>query len=364
MFMLSRKNGRLIAFGLLAAFLFCLWPVAETAAETPLITGSPTIDQPLLLNWPRDVNPVKLPDLTEPTANRTFDLHASIGECDLVLSTAGNYHMALRDLWYDVFLPRVAASDLILKNWLYTTSPPISLEQIENKHMGTGNFQSQCKPQVAVGPQKLMVKLELYFEDKVDPVSIFKNRGNVILVKKGNPKDIQSIWDLGRDDVRVVTSNPYQEPGSFGNYSNSIYNIALNDSSHPPEDAARLFNVIFNNTTVRGKWLSGARIHHKEVPYSIAYGHADAGLLFYHLALHAVRTFPDLFTIVPLGGTVREPAPLPGNKVGELFAVPIIGPWNPTQLDARDKLMRALQTEVFTTILHNHGLDRPYYPYP
>lgn len=361
--MLSRKSGRLIAFGLFAAFLFCLWPVAETAAETPLITGSPTIDQPLLLNWPRDVNPVKLPDLTEPTANRIFDLHASIGECDLVLSTAGNYHMALRDLWYDAFLPRAAANGIIIRNWIYTTSPPISPDQIANGFMGTSNFQSQCKPQVAVGPQKLMDRLKPYTTD-IGPVSIFKNRGNVILVKKGNPKNIQSIWDLGRDDIRVVTSNPYQEQGSFGNYRDSIYNIALNDPAHPPEHATRLFNAIFNNTTVRGKWLSGNRIHHREVPYSIAYGHADAGLLFYHLAVHAVRTFPDLFTIVPLGGTIRDPDPLPGNKIGELFAVRIIGPWNPTQERARELLMEALQTDVFTTILHNHGLDRPYYPYP
>lgn len=364
--MLSRENGRLIVFGLLSAFLFCLLPVTETAAETPLITGSPTIDQPLLLNWPRDVNPVKLPDLTEPTANRTFDLHASIGACDLVLSTAGNYHMALRDLWYDAFLPRAAANGLVLRNWIYTTSPPISPEQIANGHMGTGNFQTQCRPQVAVGPKKLMDTLEDPTKKFAEGprVSIFKNRGNVILVKKGNPKNIQSIWDLGRDDVRVVTSNPYQEPGSFGNYSNSIYNIALNDPAHPPEHATRLFNAIFNNTTVRGKWLSGSRIHHKEVPYSIAYGHADAGLLFYHLAVHAVRTFPDLFTIVPLGGTIRDPVPLSGNKVGELFAIRIKGSWNPTQNDARELLMRALQTDVFTTILHNHGLDRPYYPYP
>ena len=362
MYMSSRR--RIVLTLLIFPVLFSFGRLDKVDASPPLITGSPTIDRPQLLNWPRDVGPVKLPDLTEKTANRTFDLHASIGECDLVLSTAGNYHMALRDLWYKEFLPRVEARGLILKNWFYTTSPPISPDQIMNKHMSTGNFQSQCVPQVAVGPQKLMDRLQQALYTEGDPVSIFKNRGNVILVKKGNPKLIQSIWDLARDDIRVVTSHPTNEPGSFGNYSNSIYNIALNDPKHPPTDADRLYNAIFNNSTVRGKWLSGTRIHHREVPYSVAYGHADAGLLFYHLAVHAVRTFPDLFTIVPLGGTVRDPDPLPGNKIGELFAVPIMGPWNTTQKQARDLLMKALQSDVFTTILHNHGLDRSYYPYP
>ena len=77
-------------------------------AEVPVITSSPTIDKPLLLEWPLDEAATD-PDLSEPTANNINDLHARISKCDdinVVLSTAGNYHMALRDLWYDFFLPQ------------------------------------------------------------------------------------------------------------------------------------------------------------------------------------------------------------------------------------------------------------------
>ena len=113
--------------------LFCasvvLATTATAVAQIPDITGSPVIDRPTLLEWPKD-NPPAVPDLTEPTSNRLWDFHASIDDCDMVLSTAGNYHMALRDLWFDHYLPRFAPPDL--RNWYYTTSPPISAQQTVN----------------------------------------------------------------------------------------------------------------------------------------------------------------------------------------------------------------------------------------
>ena len=149
---------------LLGAVLFvCLNPtLAVEPPDPPVRTGSPVIDRPTLLDWPTDL-PLALPDLTEPTGNRAYDLHAGFASCEIVLSTAGNYHMALRDLWYDVYLPALA--DLDVKNWLYTTSPPISPDQIANKHVSVGNVRSQCVPQVAVGPGKLMNRLR-----GIDPV--------------------------------------------------------------------------------------------------------------------------------------------------------------------------------------------------
>jgi hypothetical protein len=60
-------------------------------AEMPVIKGTPVIDSPPLLEWPHDV-PDTPPNLTEPTANTLVDLHAQITNCDIVLSTAGNYH--------------------------------------------------------------------------------------------------------------------------------------------------------------------------------------------------------------------------------------------------------------------------------
>ena len=344
-------------------------------ADVPIITGSPTIDKPQLLEWPLDI-PATDPDLSEPTANNINDLHARISNCNdinVVLSTAGNYHMALRDLWYEHFLP---SNSQILRNWFYTTSPPISPEQIQNLTLTFGNVRLECRPIIAVGPRRLMNTLSDLKLIDGDPIPVIKNQGNVILVKKGNPKKIKTIWDLGRKDVKVVTSNPDTENGSFSNYRDSIYNIALNDLNKPANwSAERLFNSIFNSTAKfdkhlgkhsyksngynKTKWLAGKRIHHREVPWSIVYGQADAGLIFYHLALYMVRTFPDKFDIVPLGGTVENPAPVEGNNQATLFIVRINGALNNDQYQAREELIKAYTSSEFDTILYKHGLLRP-----
>jgi hypothetical protein len=347
---------------------------AQTPPPTPPITGTPRIDFPALNQWPTDRPPLA-PDLTELAGNTANDVHASFADCDIVLSTVGNIHMALRDLWFDVYLPGVA--DLSVTNWMYTTSPPISPQQVVNRHVGVGNFRSQCVPQVAIGPTVTMNKLRGIdpvgpdLTDGMPPVPITLSRGNVILVKKGNPKNIQTIWDLGRDDVRVVTSNPVTESSSFSNYRDSIFQIAYFNPQGAPAGvtAQQLFDRIFNNqlrpNPVPNKWLAGMLIHHREVPWSISEGHSDAGLIFYHLAKYIVATFPDQFDIVPLGGTVSDPAPLQGNRIATQFAVRIgaaqapNGNWTPTQDETAHRLMNALRSAQFGTILESRGLLQP-----
>lgn len=354
-----------IKHGAVALAVLAATALTEAHAAMPTITGSPTIDAPQLLYWPRDAA-ASLPDLTESTANRLTDLHGEIGNCegmDLVLSTAGNYHMALRDLWQDLLLPSYGAQ---IKNWYYTTSPPIAADQITNQYVAFGNLSLRCVPQVAVAPVAVIDRLRASGFTEGDPFPVYQNRGNVILVKKGNPKHISTVWDLGRPDVRVVFPHRTLEKSTFDNYSGSIYNIAANDTNHPHGwTAEQLYNSIFNNKVIKDKWLSGGRIHHREVPWSVAYGRADAGLLFYHLALDAVRTFPDLFEIVPLGGTIDDPSPLPGNRVGVHQGIRIdgrwtaTGQWTPAQLDAREKLVEKLQSPEFSEILVRHGMKRP-----
>ena len=329
--------------------------VPASAPGAPVIAGVPTLSLPPLLDWPRDVA-APTPDLTEPTNNRLYDLHGEINDCasmDLVFSTAGNYHMALRDLFRDVLLPSST-----IENWYYTTSPPIVVDQINNSVVGFGNFELGCRPMATAGPLAFINSIPAQYKDGA-AAQIFRNRGNVILVKKGNPRHIHDIWDLRKPNVRVVTPHPCLEAATFTNYSGSIYNIAANDPNGPGGwTAAELFDRIFNNDNPN-KWLIGARIHHREMPWAIAYGKADAGVIFYHLALDAVRSFPDLFEIVPLGGTAEDPQPLPGNQVGAHFAVRIAGSWTSEQLTNRELLMQSLVSPQFGAILQEHGLLPP-----
>ena len=154
--------------------------------------------------WPDDQKKT-VPDLTDQSGDRLYDLHGRIANCkdmDLVVSTEGNYNMALGEYWQTVFLKKYARD---VKSWYYTTSPPISVEQIKNSSLTFGNLDLACRPQIAIGNKKIMKKLADAKVIDGKPVAIKQTRGNVLLVKKGNPKHIKSIWDLGRDDVQVMT---------------------------------------------------------------------------------------------------------------------------------------------------------------
>jgi hypothetical protein len=198
------------------------------------------------------------------------------GSFDLIVSTSGNYHMALSEFWFDHFLPEHPE----INSWFYTTSPPVSLPQTARARVTFGNLRLHSRPHVAVGPMSVMDALDEAGVAVSTPVPILKNRGNVLLVRKGNPHGIESIWDLATDGVSVVTSNPATEPGSFGNYTNSIYQIARQDADYAgPLSAEDLFNAIFN-ANHPGKWLAGTRIHHREVPWSLIHGRGDVAPVF------------------------------------------------------------------------------------
>ena len=344
-----------VFWGLLTIGLFL--SVRTSLAELPRITGKPLIDSPPLLEWPLDSG-VMLPNLSDPTSNLLYDLHAQIASCDLVLSTEGNYHMALKDIW-----PHFLAQfpDQPLANWFYTTSPPVPLEQLKNQRLQIGNLTVTGRPSAVVGPWKLMEKLLQagYAEGSSHP--LYQDRGAVILVKKGNPQQIQSVWDLGQTGVRLATPNPELEPGAFENYVGTIYNISRNDAEPPSGmSAARLMELLFNGASGDpDKWLAGPRIHHRDLPWSVAYGRANAAVIYYHLGRYTKEIFPDLFDLVPLGGSISHPQPLPGTIITTRHVIRIKGDWTSRQLEAREKLVHTLLSPEFTQILEKRGLVRP-----
>jgi len=340
----------------LVAMILGIMPLLARA-EAPKITGKPVIDAPALLDWPADQG-LLTPNLNDLTANVLNDVHAQISSCDLVLSTEGNFHPALRDIW-----PQYLAKfkDRPLVNWLYTTSPPISYEQLEHGVVQVGNLSVTCRPSVVIASRKVIEKLAKAGYTDGPPIPLLQDRGEVILVKRGNPKGIHSVWDLGRSGVRLVTPNPELEPGAFANYSATIANIAAHDPAPPKGmNAARLVNLIFNGgSRDPDKWLAGPRIHHRDLPWSVAYGKADAAVIFYHLGLFTQQTFPDRFDLVPLGGSVADPQPLKGTVVQPRFAVRIKGKWTERQKEAREQLLETLLSPDFTKILEKRGLVRP-----
>jgi hypothetical protein len=345
----------LFFIGLLVMGPWLALPAA--AALLPKITGTSVLDTPPLLNWPLDQGELT-PNLNDPTADLLHDLHGHISSGDLVLSTEGNCHMALKDIW-PLFLAKFQDSPLI--NWFYTTSPPVPLEQIANQRMQIGNLVLTCRPAVVVATRRVIEKLAQADLTEGPVLPLYQDRGTVILVKKGNPKGIHSVWDLGRPGVRLVTPNPALEPGAFENYVGTMFHIAEHDGHPPPGmSAARLMALIFQGESRDpNKWLAGARIHHRDLPWSVAYGRADAAIIYYHLGRYTLETFPDLFDLAPLGGSLADPQPLKGTVITTRYLVRIKGDWSHRQLEAREKLVETLLSPEFTRILEKRGLLRP-----
>lgn len=333
-------------FGLAAAF----------AAEPPAISGTPAVDTAQILLWPNDQGEVK-PNLNNPDSNVLFDFHGELNECDFVLSSEGNYHPALHDIW-PVFLAKF--KDTPLKNAFYSTSPPVFTEQTRNGVLQFGNLYVKCRPQLAAGGIEEIKKLQEAQLTEGEPIPFYEDRGEVILVKKGNPKHIKTVWDLARADVHYVSPNPDKEPGAFKNYASTIYGIAMKDP-HPPagKSAEKLITAIFDARKIQDKWLAGTRIHHRDIPWSIAYGKADAGIIIYHLGRFTQQTFPEQFDIVPLGGNADNPQPLSGTVTSVRYVVKVKGEWNSRQREAAQTFIDTLLSDDFTAILQKRGLKRP-----
>lgn len=74
-------------------------------------------------------------------------------------------------------------------------------------------------------------------------------------------------------------------------------------------------------------------------------------MVFYHLGLRYVRIFPHVFDLIPLGGTIEQPDPMPGNEIGTTCIGLAIdcGSWGKT-------FISFMKSEKAMEIYRYHGL--------
>ena len=317
-------------------------------------------------------NRTAIPALTQPFYNEVNDVHATVSAKDtkLILSVNGNWYPALARLLNEVYFPKDPSYK---DSYLYTTSPPIGNPQTDNGILKVGNVLfTDAAPHYFTGAGFILNQLG----DKVDNdtrENFISTYGSVILKRKGDT-NINKFWDLKKLTAeRFATSDPRGEPGSFTNaYRFSVYNIALNMPRRPYfsnetiyAEAEALRDQLFNENVVtigQPMWRS--------IPHVIANNEADAGLLFLHLAVAAMRDNPGVFSAIYLDknvtGETSDPEvlvktqrnPLEGNRVGTFAIVKtsstLIGPQN----DAGEDFLEALRSDEFTKILDDEGLRR------
>lgn len=367
------------------------------AVAVPPVTGEPVIVKFIgSIDWPQET-PVSVPFLTQGDANALNDMHGVV-HCDINISTPGNYHMALRDAMYGrPDLGHVGLVDQISAlngaTICWTTSPPINEEQIPVQNVQFKNINLRGLPALAMGPGGKMNNLVA--KGLVDPDTrqpFLRNRGNAMLVRADRTHKIKDICSLANPSVRLVTPRPPgnsgSEPGSFGNFSGTFYNV-MNENADlkchaqatgifasifgqdlseiDTEDLDDAFNhkrmlKVYKSDHVR--WVASSRIMHRDQPYALCNDYADVGIIFYHQALYLKRTLASLgceLEIIPFhpDGTVPE-TDLPGNRIGTLHIAKVVGEFDQKTLEGRDVIYNFLTTSpIWSQILADYGMDDP-----
>lgn len=293
------------------------------------------------LSWPPEA--AQYPDDTvrafaAPGSNLVLDFHGDPATAGLAVFSDGNHHMAL-----EASVRAFLAANPAVVDVFYTTTPPAPLvDALKGDGLVLGNLRISRKPDVFIGPGNILdglVDASLVTRH----VPFAESRGNVILVRKGNPMGIASVSDLLSDDVTVACSNPVTEKASYSVYAEAARGLALEAGTDGDAVVAKL-------STAGPKTVHSQIIHHREVPELIGAGHADAAIIYYHLALRYTRIFPDIFELVDIGGVLSgERSPTNPTTRYHIALVADGGKWG-------EQFVSFMQSNTAQCLYEEHGL--------
>lgn len=274
-------------------------------------------------------------------SNVCLDFHGDPISAKLVVFSDGNHHMAL-----EASLQAFRALHPDVQDIFYATTPPgVLVNYLKAGQLSLGNLSLSRQPDLFISPPNILQSLQQDgFVRTHQP--FMQSRGNVLLIRKGNPKNIRGLADLLREDVHLFLSNPKTEKASYDVYRESLLSLA--------KEAELDVAAMERRTTNTAHTCFGELIHHREAPQCLYDGKADVAMIYYHLALRYTRIFPDVFDFIPLGGDKDNPQPSRNN---------ITTTYHIGQLDTGNTFAPALWefmfSEAVTQIYATHGLQRP-----
>lgn len=298
---------------------------------------------PDYLDWPLEAACPSEPGQRwgQPQSNICLDFHGDPVTAGLVVFSDGNHHMAL-----EASLQAFAAQHPQVNDIFYATTPPsVIVNLLTLGQIVLGNLTLSRLPHVFISPPGIMDRLKQ--DGHVASHQCFmRSLGNVLLVRKGNPKNIQGIEDLLRDEVRLFISNPGTEKASYDVYAETVLGLA--DEQNLATAAFR--NLLSGNSD---RLVTGSRIHHREAPQCLFENRADVAVIYYHLALRYTRIFPDIFELVPLPGLKDDSSTDKNLRTG--YHIGLVGDggrWG-------SKLVEFMFSDEVTRLYEQHGLQRP-----
>jgi hypothetical protein len=217
----------------------------------------------------------------------------------LVIFTEGNHLMVLLSGDIVGSFPAWAKAqpqyaDLNFDNIVVVTLPqPVCIQMIRMGAVALGNLMldvsrgSGFYPDIFMGyPEPLR---ELRRLGVIEPQARFfcKNRGVALLVRKGNPLEIQGLADVTRTSARLALP----DSGDVRAQCRAAADALL---GKPAADAVFAAEV----PTFPGR----LGIMHRDLPEMVARSYADVAFTWYHLVSYWARIFPNHFALVPVPG--------------------------------------------------------------
>jgi len=197
-----------------------------------------------------------------PDIDNVPDLHGNPEDARLVLFIGGNQFFVLPEL-IDAFERQHAE---LRGHIFYETLPPgILLKQLKSNNTVTlGNFTLRIQPDVYEADLNVLRDMER--QNLVEkPVSYATNELS-IMVSSSNPRQIHSLQDLGRADVKLSMPNPEWE------------GIALQiGDSLRKAGGEPLFHSVYEVKVQNGSTYL-TQIHHRQTAMRIMKGQSEAGV--------------------------------------------------------------------------------------
>jgi ABC-type molybdate transport system substrate-binding protein len=197
-----------------------------------------------------------------PDIDNIADLHGNPDAARLVLFIGGNQFFVLPEL-VSAFLKQ--HPDLQSHIFYETLPPGILLKQIQSHNTITlGNFTFAIQPDVYEADFTVVADMEK--RNLVEKPMAYATNILSIMISAGNPKQIHSLQDLGRTDVRLSMPNPQWE--GIAKQIGDALRKAGGDS---------LFHSVYEAKVQDGSsYLT--QIHHRQTAMRIMRGESDAGV--------------------------------------------------------------------------------------
>jgi ABC-type molybdate transport system substrate-binding protein len=215
--------------------------------------------------------PSTVPSFSASGVDDVMDLHGDLHNAKLVLFVGGNEWMAMPAI-VDAFVRSHPDAAPVF----YETLPPgILAAQLASGTLRVGALSVSAPADVFMAGRRRMA--EVRSAGLVRDPTTYASNTLAILVRRGNPKHVSGMADLGRSDVRVAMPNPA--------YEGIARQIEL--SMHET-GGARLVDAVMV-TKVRNGTTMLTQIHHRQTPLWLVQGRVDAGPLWLTEGLHQER---------------------------------------------------------------------------